>query len=130
MEFSNQELADYIKELIGDGYLTDATQLEKLAAFADDPAVHKRLAQIKYDNKLSLKRYLKANKGIELDENSIVDTQIKRFHEYKRQQMNALYVIHKYLEIQKKETFQNVKSLSSLVVKQLLPTLLLKTSST
>ena len=101
LEFSNQELADYIKELIGDGYLTDATQLEKLAAFADDPAVHKRLAEIKYDNKLSLKRYLKANKGIELDENSIVDTQIKRFHEYKRQQMNALYVIHKYLEIKK-----------------------------
>ena len=101
LEFSNQELADYIKELIGDGYLTDATQLEKLAAFADDPAVHKRLAEIKYDNKLSLKRYLKANKGIDLDENSIIDTQIKRFHEYKRQQMNALYVIHKYLEIKK-----------------------------
>ena len=111
--------------------VTLLTQLnwKNLAAFADDPAVHKRLAEIKYDNKLSLKRYLKANKGIELDENSIVDTQIKRFHEYKRQQMNALYVIHKYLEI-KKETFQNVKSLSSLVVKQLLPTLLLKTSST
>ena len=101
LEFSNQELADYIKELIGDGYLTDATQLEKLAAFADDPAVHKRLSEIKYDNKLSLKRYLKANKGIDLDENSIIDTQIKRFHEYKRQQMNALYVIHKYLEIKK-----------------------------
>ncbi|MBS6872322.1 MAG: glycogen/starch/alpha-glucan phosphorylase, partial [Haemophilus parainfluenzae] len=99
LEFSNQELADYIKELIGDDYLTDATQLEKLAAFADDPAVHKRLSQIKYDNKLALKRYLKANKGIDLDENSIIDTQIKRFHEYKRQQMNALYVIHKYLEI-------------------------------
>ena len=101
LEFSNQELADYIKELIGDDYLTDATQLEKLAAFANDPAVHKRLSQIKYDNKLSLKRYLKANKGIDLDENSIIDTQIKRFHEYKRQQMNALYVIHKYLEIKK-----------------------------
>ena len=101
LEFSNQELADYIKELIGDDYLTDATQLEKLAAFADDPAVHKRLSQIKYDNKLALKRYLKANKGIDLDENSIIDTQIKRFHEYKRQQMNALYVIHKYLEIKK-----------------------------
>lgn len=50
---------------------------------------------------MSLKRYLKANKGIDLDENSIIDTQIKRFHEYKRQQMNALYVIHKYLEIKK-----------------------------
>ena len=48
---------------------------------------------------MALKAYLKENKGIELDENSIIDTQIKRFHEYKRQQMNALYVIHKYLEI-------------------------------
>ena len=99
MEFANQDLADYIKELIGDEYLTDATKLEKLLAFADDKEVHAKLAEIKLNNKLALKRYLKDNKGIELDENSIIDTQIKRFHEYKRQQMNALYVIHKYLEI-------------------------------
>jgi len=99
LEFANQELADYIKELIGDEYLTDATKLEKLLAFADDKEVHAKLAEIKFNNKLALKRYLKDNKGIELDENSIIDTQIKRFHEYKRQQMNALYVIHKYLEI-------------------------------
>ena len=99
LEFSNQDLADYIKELIGDEYLTDATKLEKLLAFADDKEVHAKLAEIKLNNKLALKRYLKDNKGIELDENSIIDTQIKRFHEYKRQQMNALYVIHKYLEI-------------------------------
>ncbi|HEM5300343.1 TPA: glycogen/starch/alpha-glucan family phosphorylase [Streptococcus suis] len=99
LEFANQDLADYIKELIGDEYLTDATKLEKLLAFADDKEVHAKLAEIKHNNKLALKRYLKDNKGIELDENSIIDTQIKRFHEYKRQQMNALYVIHKYLEI-------------------------------
>lgn len=99
LEFANQDLADYIKELIGDEYLTDATKLEKLLAFADDKEVHAKLAEIKFNNKLALKRYLKDNKGIELDENSIIDTQIKRFHEYKRQQMNALYVIHKYLEI-------------------------------
>ncbi|HFI0129858.1 TPA: glycogen/starch/alpha-glucan family phosphorylase [Streptococcus suis] len=99
LEFANQDLADYIKELIGDEYLTDATKLEKLLAFADDKEVHAKLAEIKHKNKLALKRYLKDNKGIELDENSIIDTQIKRFHEYKRQQMNALYVIHKYLEI-------------------------------
>ncbi|HFR3747156.1 TPA: glycogen/starch/alpha-glucan family phosphorylase [Streptococcus suis] len=99
LEFANQDLADYIKELIGDDYLTDATKLEKLLAFADDKEVHAKLAEIKHNNKLALKRYLKDNKGIELDENSIIDTQIKRFHEYKRQQMNALYVIHKYLEI-------------------------------
>ncbi|HEW9982381.1 TPA: glycogen/starch/alpha-glucan family phosphorylase [Streptococcus pyogenes] len=101
LEFANQDLADYIKELIGDEYLTDATKLEKLMAFADDKAVHAKLAEIKFNNKLALKRYLKDNKGIELDEHSIIDTQIKRFHEYKRQQMNALYVIHKYLEIKK-----------------------------
>ncbi|MCK3905268.1 glycogen/starch/alpha-glucan phosphorylase [Streptococcus suis] len=99
LEFANQGLADYIKALIGDEYLTDATKLEKLLAFADDKEVHAKLAEIKHNNKLALKRYLKDNKGIELDENSIIDTQIKRFHEYKRQQMNALYVIHKYLEI-------------------------------
>ena len=101
LEFANQDLADYIKELIGDDYLTDATKLEKLLAFADDEAVHAELAEIKHNNKLAHKRYLKENKGIELDENSIIDTQIKRFHEYKRQQMNALYIIHKYLEIKR-----------------------------
>lgn len=101
LEFANQDLADYIKELIGDDYLTDATKLEKLLAFADDEAVHAELAEIKHNNKLALKRYLKEKKGIELDENSIIDTQIKRFHEYKRQQMNALYIIHKYLEIKR-----------------------------
>ncbi|MFC3932353.1 glycogen/starch/alpha-glucan family phosphorylase [Streptococcus dentapri] len=101
LEFANQDLASYIKELIGDDYLSDATKLEKLLAFADDETVQKRLAEIKFQNKLALKRYLKENKGIDLDENSIIDTQIKRFHEYKRQQMNALYVIHKYLEIKR-----------------------------
>ena len=99
LEFSNQALAAYIKELIGDEYLHDATKLEKLLAFKDDKKVHQQLAKIKFENKLALKAYLKENKGIDLDENSIIDPQIKRFHDYKRQQMNALYVIHKYLEI-------------------------------
>ncbi|HGC8164136.1 TPA: glycogen/starch/alpha-glucan family phosphorylase [Streptococcus agalactiae] len=101
LEFANQDLADYLKKLIGDSYLTDATQLEKLLTYADSNEVHDKLAAIKFKNKLALKRYLKENKGIELDEYSIIDTQIKRFHEYKRQQMNALYVIHKYLEIKR-----------------------------
>ncbi|HFV2488018.1 TPA: glycogen/starch/alpha-glucan family phosphorylase [Streptococcus agalactiae] len=101
LEFANQDLADYLKELIGDSYLTDATQLEKLLTYADSNEVHDKLAAIKFKNKLALKRYLKENKGIELDEYSIIDTQIKRFHEYKRQQMNTLYVIHKYLEIKR-----------------------------
>ncbi|WP_165212244.1 glycogen/starch/alpha-glucan family phosphorylase [Streptococcus tangpeifui] len=101
LEFANQDLAAYLKDLIGDSYLTDAMKLEKLLAFADDERVQNHLAEIKFNNKLALKRYLKDNKGIDLDEHSIIDTQIKRFHEYKRQQMNALYVIHKYLEIKR-----------------------------
>lgn len=101
LEFSNQELAAYIKELIGDKYLEDATELEKLLEYVDNKEVHKQLQKIKYNNKLVLKKYLKDNKNIDLDENSIIDTQIKRFHEYKRQQMNALYVINKYLDIKK-----------------------------
>lgn len=99
LEFANRPLANYIKELIGDGYLQNATQLENLLQFVDDASVQQHLAKIKFENKLALKSYLKNNKGIELDENSIIDTQIKRFHEYKRQQMNALYVIYKYLDI-------------------------------
>lgn len=101
LEFSNQELAKYIKELIGEEYLEDATKLENLLKYVDDKAVYEKLRSIKFKNKLALKKYLKDNKNIELDENSIIDTQIKRFHEYKRQQMNALYVIYKYLEIKK-----------------------------
>lgn len=99
LEFSNKHLAAYLKTLIGDAYLTDATALEKLTAFATDLTVQQEIADIKQKNKGILKRYLQDNHGITLDENSIIDTQIKRFHEYKRQQMNALYVIHKYLEI-------------------------------
>ena len=99
LEFSNRSLAAYLKELIGDEYLTDATKLEKLLAFVDSKEVAAKLEEIKHENKLILKEYLKETQGIELDENSIIDTQIKRFHEYKRQQMNALYVIKKYLDI-------------------------------
>lgn len=99
LEFSNEELAEYIKELIGEGYLEDALQLEKLLSYKNDTNVYKILKGIKFNNKLRLKKYLKDTRGIDIDENSIIDTQIKRFHEYKRQQMNALYVIKKYLDI-------------------------------
>ena len=101
LEFANQDLADYLKELIGDSYIKDAKELENLLVFASDKDIHAKLAEIKYHNKLRLKRYLKDNKNINLDENSIIDTQVKRFHEYKRQQMNALYIIHNYLEIKR-----------------------------
>ena len=99
LESCNEDLADYIKELIGTGYLTDAEKLEELLRFSDDKEVYEKLEKIKKENKLKLKEYLQHTQGIVIDENSIIDTQIKRFHEYKRQQMNALYVIKKYLDI-------------------------------
>ncbi len=95
----NKELAALVEELIGPGFKKDANELEKLAAFAEDAAVLGRLADVKHGCKLELKEYLKKTQGIELNEDSIFDIQIKRLHEYKRQQMNALYVIHKYFEI-------------------------------
>ena len=97
----NHELASYIEELIGSGYKIHAEELEKLLDFQDDEAVLDRLRQIKQNAKLELKKYLKSTQGVEIDENSIYDIQVKRLHEYKRQQMNALYAIYKYLEIKK-----------------------------
>ena len=96
----NHALSDFITEKIGAGYKTDATKLEELEAFTDRESL-KKLLEIKHHNKLVLKQYLKETQDIDVDENSIFDIQIKRLHEYKRQQMNALYVIHKYLEIKK-----------------------------
>ena len=95
----NAPLADFITSLIGDGYKTDAAELKKLEKFIDDEKVLNELLEIKKDAKIELSNYLSETQGIELDENSIFDIQIKRLHEYKRQQMNVLYVIHKYLEI-------------------------------
>ena len=103
LESCNEDLADYIKELIGTGYLTDAEKLEELLKFSDDKEVYEKLEKIKKENKLKLKEYLQHTQGIVIDENSIIDTQIKRFHEYKRQQMNALYVIKKYLDIKNRK---------------------------
>ncbi|MBC2456105.1 glycogen/starch/alpha-glucan phosphorylase [Clostridium beijerinckii] len=97
----NNSLANYIFELIGDGYKKDADKLEELAKFVDDKAVLNKIGEIKKQNKLELKKYLKETQGVELDENSIFDIQIKRLHEYKRQQMNVLYIIYKYLDIKK-----------------------------
>ena len=93
------ELTDLFVSLIGDGFKKDATELEKLGAFVNDEAVLQKILDVKNTKKAQLKDYLAKTQGIELDENSIYDIQIKRLHEYKRQQMNALYVIHKYFEI-------------------------------
>ena len=95
----NPLLADQITEWIGDGYKKDAAELKKLEKFASDEQSLQNLLQIKKENKHQLSEYLKRTQGIELNEDSVFDIQIKRLHEYKRQQMNALYVIYKYLEI-------------------------------
>lgn len=97
----NQRLTKYIEQLIGDGFKEDADKLEELLKYKDDKSVLDNLERIKYENKLALKQYLKESQNVDIDENSIFDIQIKRLHEYKRQQMNALYIIYKYLEIKK-----------------------------
>lgn len=95
----NPELTALLDELIGTGYRENAEELEKLLAYKDDDAVIEKLLNIKADNKKALCDYLKQTQNVELNPESIFDIQIKRLHEYKRQQMNALYVIHKYKEI-------------------------------
>lgn len=95
----NHELADFITSKIGDGYKKNADELEKLMQFVNDKETLEKLLDIKAAKKREFKDYLYANQGIEIDENSIFDVQVKRLHEYKRQQMNALYIIYKYMEI-------------------------------
>ena len=95
----NRELAGLISETIGDGYKKDADKLEELLAYENDEAFLDRLEAIKKDKKKELAAYIAEKEGVELNPDSIFDIQIKRLHEYKRQQMNALYIIHKYLEI-------------------------------
>jgi len=97
----NHNLADYLTELIGNSYKRDATKLEKLLEFKDDEMVLDRLFEIKQDKKKELCAYVKEKEGVELNPYSIFDIQVKRMHEYKRQQMNALYIIHKYLDIKR-----------------------------
>ena len=97
----NHELTSFIEELIGDGFKTDGMELKKLLAFTEDEDVLHRLLEIKDLKKKQLAEYLKRTQNIVIREDSIYDIQIKRLHEYKRQQMNALYAIHKYLEIKR-----------------------------
>ena len=95
----NRELAGFISEKIGDGYKKDANQLENLLQFIDDTTVLDEIEAIKRRRKEELAEYVKKVEGVVLNPDSIFDIQSKRLHEYKRQQMNALYIIHKYLEI-------------------------------
>ncbi len=95
----NRELAALLTETIGDGYKKNADELEKLLAKKDDEKVLLALEDIKKQKKEALAAYILEKEGVRLDTNSVFDIQVKRLHEYKRQQMNALYIIHKYLEI-------------------------------
>ncbi len=95
----NKELAACITKTIGDDYKKDAAQLEKLLQHKDDETLLTEIKSIKKEKKEELAAYIKEHEGVEINPNSIFDIQIKRLHEYKRQQMNALYIIHKYLEI-------------------------------
>ena len=97
--YCNQPLTKFISSLIGEGYKKDADELKKLLAYKDDQKVLDQLLEIKTNAKKLCKDFVLENTGIEIDENSVFDIQIKRLHEYKRQQLNALYIIYKYLEI-------------------------------
>ena len=100
----NHELSEYISSLIGEGYKTNAEELEKLMDYVDDSTVLDNISDIKLQKKLQLAGYIKKHEKVEINPDSIFDIQVKRMHEYKRQQMNALYIIHKYLEIKKGKT--------------------------
>lgn len=95
----NHGLAKLFDETIGTGYRKDATELKKILEHKDDQAFLDKLDEVKKANKQAFADYVKKMEGVELDPDSVFDVQVKRLHEYKRQQMNALYIIHKYLEI-------------------------------
>lgn len=95
----NPLLTEFLDKTIGEGYKKDASELEKLLAYQDDETVLEKLLEIKQKNKEALSTYLKETQNLEISPDTIFDIQIKRLHEYKRQQLNALYIIDKYLEI-------------------------------
>lgn len=95
----NHQLADYISGKIGPDFKKDASKLEDLLKYKDDQKVLDDIYEIKTEKKKELAAYLKEKENVEIDVNSVFDVQVKRLHEYKRQQMNALYVIHKYMDI-------------------------------
>ena len=97
----NRELAGFLSQTIGDGFKKDADKLKRLLKYEDSQPVLDRLAEIKMNRKRELAAYVEEAEGIRLNPDAVFDIQIKRLHEYKRQQMNALYIIHKYLEIKR-----------------------------
>ncbi|MBQ9631620.1 MAG: glycogen/starch/alpha-glucan family phosphorylase, partial [Lachnospiraceae bacterium] len=99
--YANPALTREIESLIGDGFKRNAMELEKLLAYKDDAKVLNRINEIKHQNKIAAADFLKQTQGITIDPDSLFDVQMKRLHAYKRQQMNALFAIHQYLEIKK-----------------------------
>jgi len=95
----NPELAKWITDKIGDGWITDLSQLSRLKLYVDDPKAQHEFMNIKYQNKVRLARYIREHNGIDVDPRSIFDVQVKRLHEYKRQLMNILHVMYLYNQI-------------------------------
>ena len=104
----NPLLAQWITDKIGDGWVTDLSQLDKLMLYVDDPKAQQDFMQIKYKNKVRLAKYIKENNGIDVDPNSIFDVQVKRLHEYKRQLLNILHVMYLYNQIKRNPDYDMV----------------------
>ena len=101
--YSNPELTQFITELLGEDWKNDLSKLKELEKFQDDDKVLARLREIKLNNKIRLKKYIKENENIDVDENSIFDIQVKRLHEYKRQLLNAFHILNLYYKIKNNE---------------------------
>lgn len=108
LKHANPLLSDWITDKIGDGWVTDLTQLEKLMLYVDDPKAQQDFMQIKYKNKVRLARYIKEHNGIDVDPNSIFDVQVKRLHEYKRQLLNILHVMYLYNQLKKNPDYDMI----------------------
>ena len=108
LKHANPLLSDWITDKIGDGWVTDLSQLEKLMLYVDDPKAQQDFMQIKYKNKVRLAKYIKENNGIDVDPNSIFDVQVKRLHEYKRQLLNILHVMYLYNQIKRNPDYDMV----------------------
>ena len=108
LKHANPLLSDWITDKIGDGWVTDLSQLEKLMLYVDDPKARQDFMQIKYKNKVRLAKYIKENNGIDVDPNYIFDVQVKRLHEYKRQLLNILHVMYLYNQIKRNPDYDMV----------------------
>lgn len=108
LKHANPLLSDWITDKIGDGWITDLSQLDKLMLYVDDPKVQQDFMQIKYKNKVRLAKYIKEHNGIDVDPNSIFDVQVKRLHEYKRQLLNILHVMYLYNQIKRNPDYDMV----------------------